>query len=196
MTTAPANPSTDRSPAPGPDVASALDASPTTVGATLGPGLGPTLGELSRRGPLMLVFLRHFGCTFCREAMSDIREQRREIEASPANIALVHSATEAEAGPYLEKFGLADLHRHADPERRLYAAFGLQRGNLAQLFGVKCIMRGFAAGVLEGHGVGPLTGDGFQMPGVFVVRDGAIVREFRHRSAADRPDYSAVARGA
>jgi hypothetical protein len=33
-----------------------------------------------------------------------------------------------------------------------------------------------------------------QLPGVFVIQNGAILREFRHRTAADRPDYVALVR--
>jgi hypothetical protein len=34
-----------------------------------------------------------------------------------------------------------------------------------------------------------LAGDGLQMPGVFLLHRGKVLREFRHESAADRPDY-------
>ena len=37
--------------------------------------------------------------------------------------------------------------------------------------------------------MGGLDGDGFQMPGAFVIKDRAIVRAFRHETAADRPEY-------
>lgn len=53
--------------------------------------------------------------------------------------------------------------------------------------------RGFQAGVIGGHGVGAVEGDGFQMPGVFLVSDKRIVRAFRLRSAGDRPNYEAIA---
>jgi hypothetical protein len=37
---------------------------------------GQTLAVLAKR-PLFLVFLRHFGCTFCRKAVADLSERRR-----------------------------------------------------------------------------------------------------------------------
>jgi hypothetical protein len=43
--------------------------------------------------------------------------------------------------------------------------------------------------MLRGHGIGKLTGDGFRMPGAFVLIDGGVVIEHRATSAADRPDY-------
>ncbi|HEX6217230.1 MAG TPA: hypothetical protein VFZ38_20495, partial [Vicinamibacterales bacterium] len=40
------------------------------------------------------------------------------------------------------------------------------------------------------HGFGVQTVEMMrQLPGVFVIQNGAMVREFRHRSPADRPDY-------
>lgn len=100
---------------------------------------------------------------------------------------------ESEAAPFFAAHGLPDVSRFADPERRLYAAFGLGSGGLADVFGPKVWLRGPLA-LLSGHGVGWSNTDKLQMPGTFLVRGGAIVREFRHASIADRPDYLALGR--
>jgi hypothetical protein len=34
-----------------------------------------------------------------------------------------------------------------------------------------------------------LEGDGTQMPGVFLIHQGRVVRRFVHGNAAERPDY-------
>jgi hypothetical protein len=91
------------------------------------------------------------------------------------------------------RYGLQDVLRISDPSRRLYAAFGLERGTIGQLFGLKVWVRGFYACLLAGHRLGRVVGDGMQMPGVFLIHRGQIVRSFRHRTAADRPDYVALA---
>jgi hypothetical protein len=46
---------------------------------------------------------------------------------------------------------------------------------------------------LKGHGIGTLEGDGFQMPGAFVIHHDHVLRAYRHRTAADRPDYVELA---
>jgi len=138
------------------------------------------------------VFLRHFGCTFCREALADVAAARERLEAAGARVTLVHMAGDREAHTFIARYGLADVARVSDPERQLYRAFELRRGRLGQLFGAKVWWRGLRAGLLDGHGVGALAGDGFQMPGAFVVHEGRIVRRFAHDSAADRPDYCAL----
>nr|WP_256200529.1 hypothetical protein [Verrucomicrobium spinosum] len=42
---------------------------------------GPSLAALSQQSPVLVVFLRHAGCTFCREALADIARVRPAIEA-------------------------------------------------------------------------------------------------------------------
>lgn len=151
-----------------------------------------TIAELSRQGPVLLVFLRHFGCTFCREALADLAARRREIELNGTRIVVVHMSRPDVAAAMFEEYGLLDLDQISDPECELYRAFGLERGDLTQLFGPMVWARGFVAGVLRGHGVGHLQGDGFRMPGVFLVNEGRVVREYRHERASSRPDYAAL----
>ena len=40
---------------------------------------GRTVAEISDNQPAMIIFLRHFGCTFCREALAEISHKRKEI---------------------------------------------------------------------------------------------------------------------
>ncbi|MBN2329237.1 MAG: AhpC/TSA family protein [Candidatus Omnitrophica bacterium] len=150
---------------------------------------GKTLQELSQDNPLLVVFLRHNGCTFCREALADLSQKRAAIEESGVRIALIHMSSEDQAADFFAKYGFDDVPRFSDPDKILYRAFELKRGSFRQLLGWNVWKRGFQACILEGHGVGKLMGDGFQMPGVFLLHRGEIVKEFRHRSAADRPDY-------
>jgi len=156
---------------------------------------GVSVDEISRLSPVLLVFLRHAGCTFCREAMADLAEKRREIESQGTRLVLVHMGTEENSVAFFRKYGLEEVPRLSDPERALYRAFGLPRGSLADLFGPKVWWRGFQAGILGRHGLGRPAGDAFQMPGVFLLFHGEIVRSFRHQSAADRPDYMALVTG-
>jgi hypothetical protein len=39
-----------------------------------------TLAEISAAGKTLVVFLRHGGCTFCREALEDLRVSRGAID--------------------------------------------------------------------------------------------------------------------
>lgn len=153
---------------------------------------GESVLEMSRRGRVMLVFLRHTGCPFCREAMADVRRLRAGIERS-ARLVFVHQAPEDEANRgFFEAAGVGDVPRVSDPERGLYRCVGLRRGGLWAIFGPYIWFRSVQA-MLTGRKLGRMIGDVFQMPGVIVIEDGRIVASYRHRSQADRPDYVGVA---
>ena len=151
---------------------------------------GESVVALSRRGPVLLVFLRHFGCTFCREALADVAANRAAFREAGAEVVLVHMSSTEVAERYFAKYDLVGVPHVSDPACELYRAFGLLKGNFHQLFGLQSWIRGFEAGVVQGHWVGvQQLGDGFQMPGAFSVRDGEVVGEFVHKVASDRPDY-------
>lgn len=148
-----------------------------------------TLLAMSRKRPVMLVFLRHLGCTFCRETLNDLAAQRLAIEANGVTPILVHMATEEYADRFFERYGLSDLARVSDTRQTLYRAFGLARGRIMQLFGPKFMYRQLAAGFKKGQWSGPIVGDSFQMPGVYIIYHGHVIRNYIHQSVADRPNY-------
>lgn len=151
---------------------------------------GNTLQAISSDEPVLLIFLRHFGCTFCREALADIARRREEIESEGVRIVFVHMTNNEIAERYFSRYDLENAEHISDPQCKFYKAFGLVKGNFNQLFGLQSWIRGFQAGVVDGHGIGPMLGDGFQMPGVFVLQNGDIKESFIHKLASDRPDYN------
>jgi peroxiredoxin len=152
---------------------------------------GQTLAALAER-PLFLVFLRHFGCTFCREAVADLSEKRQAIEAKGAPLAFVHLGTEEKAQWFFKPYGLLDVPRLSDPEGHLYQAFGLLRAELRQYLNSESILRMLNAW-FRGHFVGFPAGDIERMPGAFLINRGEIQKAFRHKLVSDRPDYLALA---
>lgn len=149
---------------------------------------GDNLTDLSNRGPVLLVALRHFGCTFCKETLADLKAQLPLIRQKGITPVLVHMADEPTAAEYLNHYGLAHLPRISDPACILYRSLGLRRAGFSQVFGWRSWVRG-AAATVRGHWVGRLVGDGFQMPGAFLLQNGKVVQAFRHRHASDRVDY-------
>ena len=157
---------------------------------------GESLADIAEASPVLLVFLRHFGCSFCREAISDIAKRRKRLEKHGVRVILVHMAPEQKvAEQFFKRYKLYPVDHISDPEKQLYRAFGLGRGTPVQLFGLMNWIRGFQAGVVEGHGFAYHSeeiGDGFQMPGVFVLHKGKVKHSFVHEHAWDRPDYEAI----
>lgn len=151
---------------------------------------GVNLWDLSKESPILLVFLRHFGCVFCREALSDISKQKESLEAKGTKVVFVHMADANIAERYFQRYELEGATHICDPECIFYRAFGLAKGSFTQLFGLSTWIRGFNAGVVKGHGVSTQQlGDGFQMPGLFVIQEGQIKDQYIHKLASDRPDY-------
>lgn len=151
-----------------------------------------TLGGLSDSRPLLVVFLRHAGCTFCRETIADLAKIQQKLQQQGLTVVLVFQGRREATERLIHDYGLLNAKLIADPDRRLYEAFELRRGSLGQLFNWRVWCRGITA-ILRGHGVGSLDGDGFQLPGVFLVHKRKIVQAFRHEYASDRPDYCSIA---
>ena len=102
-------------------------------------------------------------------------------------------SNEEQAGKFFASYGLEDTERVSDPQRKLYRTFKLVRGGLSQLLGLKTLKRMFVAGAINGHGLGKLAGDAYQMPGVFLIHESKIMRAFVHRTVADQPNYVELA---
>jgi peroxiredoxin len=155
---------------------------------------GSSLNEHLAKKPIMLVFLRSFGCTFCREALMDISKRRKEIEKLGSKLVFVHMASFEEGNTYLNKYKLNNATHVSDPECRFYAAFGLVKGSVNQLFGLSTWIRGFGEGGFQrGFSLAQQLGDAFQMPGIFMLQDGEIRTSFTHYYVSDRPNYVQMA---
>jgi peroxiredoxin len=145
--------------------------------------------NISNKKPIMLVFLRHFGCQFCREAMNDVSELRPSLEAKNMELVLVHMAEENIAEAFFRQFNLDGVQHISDPQCRFYTAFGLVSGNFTQLFGIQSWIRGFRLQAKYGTEVGKHLGNNFQMPGAFVISEGIIRDSYIHKYIHDRPNY-------
>ena len=156
---------------------------------------GANLLAVTQASPVLLIFLRHFGCSFCRQTISQIAELRQELEARGVRPVFVHLGTPEIAKAHFDFYGLGDMERIHDPQAALYQhpAFDLRRTSVySHLFKPK-VVAGWLKGVIFSHGIGKIQGDGEQMPGVFFLRGPVIVRSFVHRTIADQPNYLALA---
>lgn len=154
---------------------------------------GESLAELSREQDLLIVCLRHAGCTYCREALADLAQQRSAIREAGARPIVVHMGTIEQGTQMLQRYGCEGIDQVSDPTRRVYGALQLHLATLTELLGVRTFWRALVGGVVFRYGFGPFVGSGLQMPGAFIIRDGKILKAFRHQSPADRPNYIELA---
>jgi hypothetical protein len=152
---------------------------------------GSPIAAVAADSPALVIFLRSFGCTFCREAMDDVSRRQKEIRETGAGIVFVHAASPEEAAPWFAKYGLSGVTTISDPDLAHYKAFGLGRTSAATMVDPEVWMRGAACAISHGFGAQSYAMMR-QLPGIFVVQGTEILAEFRHRSPADRPDYIAL----
>lgn len=151
---------------------------------------GHDILELSNQNPILLVFLRHFGCIFCKESLYDISKKRDNIVQNGIQIVFVHMSSPEIAETYFNDNGLSDFEHISDPDCNLYASFGLTKGSFSQLFGLKTWIRGFeVAATKQIFPQSASIGDGLQMPGIFLLKSGEVIESFIHHSVADKPNY-------
>lgn len=157
---------------------------------------GESIDELSSKQDVLLVFLRHAGCTFCRETLDELKKARQQWQEQSLLPVVVHMGSIEQGVEMMKRYNLEDCPVISDPQCQLFRAYQLPRGTWKQLFGLRVWIEGFKAAILKGYGFGKLVGDGFQMSGAFVVRDGLIVRAYPSQDAADscswKPALTAV----
>lgn len=151
---------------------------PLAEKVTLDGGEMTTWAELIGQEPVAVVVLRHFGCTFCREHVADLRNLPVD------RVVFVAMATPQEAAQFRKK--MRSPHRFVcDPDAKIYDHVGLGRGTVGQMFGLKVWIRG-AQAAAKGHGVGRPIGDPWRLSGTFVVDpQGTVTWAHESRDASD-----------
>lgn len=150
-----------------------------------------SLLEASLERRVLVVFLRHFGCKFCQEALEDLSNLKPKLDSSNILLVLIHMEPKATSDNHLEKWGLTDVIALSDPTRYWYQRFGLEGGAKSTLSGFRNMVRSVQKSIdvsKFGYGVSAQI-DVKQMPGVFVIEGGEVSGSYYHKSFSDRPDY-------
>lgn len=151
---------------------------------------GSSLYDLSMESPILVVFLRHFGCIFCRESLQDLAKKQAQLSLKGIKLVFVHMSDDQTAASYFEEYGIEDYNSISDPACEIYSQFGLTKGSFNQLFGLQVMLRGIQSMVKERTAFSiKQIGDGFQMPGIFLLNKGKVEDSYIHKKASDRPDY-------
>jgi len=122
-----------------------------------------------------------------------LSDHRKSIEAAGTQLAFVHPSPENEAEPFFTRYQLADLPRISDSGGDSYRAFKLDRIGVLDFLKPKAMWRAFQSAVLKGQGMGRISGDEFQLPGVFVVHKGIIEKSYFYKQPWEHPDFLAMA---
>ena len=140
--------------------------------------------------PAVIVWLRHFGCVFCREQVAEIRANRAAIEALGGGIAFVGNGGPRYAKAFKESFA-PDVTVLTDPDLRSYRTIGARSGILKTIgpqawkAGIRALRSGARQTSVKGHP--------YQQGAVMVLTPGDhIVYSYLSRVAGDHPSVSSV----
>ncbi len=140
-------------------------------------------------GATLLVFLRHFGCMFCREVVRDLRVVAESTPDFP-KILFVYQGSR-EQGRYFFGRHWPGVSAIADEPKFFYRGFGLKQGGLRELAGRGVWTAGLRA-MGKGNRMGMPIGDPLTMPGYFVVKGSEIIWSFHPELASDHPEFSKI----
>ena len=151
---------------------------------------GENLLAISMRKPVLLFFLRHFGCVFCKEALTELGQKKKELNDLGIELVFVHMSVDSVAKKYFEKYDLDNAIHISDVDQHYYKEFGLAKGTFSQLYGLQTWFRGFSANNRQHKlELAKALGDSTQMPGIFMIDKGEIKDSYVHKRASDKPDY-------
>jgi hypothetical protein len=154
---------------------------------------GQPLNALADGTPALLVFLRHAGCTFCRQTLADLARVREQLQDRGVVVVLVHQSSEEAMHVLLQRYGLSDLPVVHDPNRLLYKHFGLETGSWWQVANPWVVWKSAISAFAQRHGLSRPDGDPRQMSGVFAVAEHRVRAAYFHRQSSDRPDFVRIA---
>lgn len=137
-------------------------------------GAPVSLASLWANGPVLLSFLRHFGCIFCRERLCQLEKRQAEFVAAGLPIVALALGQPRHAQRY---GGLLapSLTCLAAPTDSAYTAYGIAHSAASPSSITKVLGAGLRA-ALAGNVQGRATGDQFFLGATFVIEHGGRVR--------------------
>jgi hypothetical protein len=153
-------------------------------------GTPAPLADLWSDHPAVIVWLRHFGCVFCREQVAEIRAVRSAIEALGGGIAFVGNGT-PRAAAWFQKGFAPDATVLTDPDLVSYRAIGARSGLRSTLgpqawgAGIRAFRSGARQSTTKGHA--------YQQGGLVIMAPGnKVLYQYVSRAAGDHAPVPAV----
>lgn len=155
------------------------------------------LSSLWSRKPVVLAFTRHFGCTQCKEMLDELTTGKKAIEKAGLDLVVIMQGTPEATGEFAKQYapGLLVL---ADPDRKAYRAYGLERGNLFQTFFNPKVWTAISRARKKGYRVEqpPPGQDAMQMSGTFIIStEGRVLLPYYYDNIADHPTLELLLKG-
>ncbi|MEO8355870.1 MAG: peroxiredoxin-like family protein [Chloroflexota bacterium] len=156
------------------------------------------LASVWKKQVLILAFTRHFGCPQCKEMVDNLVTVLPDFKNRNLALVIVTQGTPQEAKVFCEQRAAGVLCL-ADPERKAYEAYGLERANLWQSFLSLNVWHSNRRLKRErgwNTELPPKGQDAMQMAGTFVIApDGRIRLPYYYDDIADHPSVDLLLHG-
>ena len=137
---------------------------------------------------VLIVFVRHFGCIFCRQRLGHLKALLSQFAEVNTQVAVIGNGTELMAQAFADDLNL-DVPLYTDPKRETYRLAGMKR-NFG--LGPRSILNA-ARSWKDGYRQGAIAGDVWQQGGAMVVQtDAQVVWHQPDTEAGDVIDFEAI----
>jgi len=142
------------------------------------------MGSLWESRPILLAMMRHFGCIFCKEQVTQLSTHRARIRAAGGELIILGNGTPQQAAWFIEDYKV-EAPVYTDPDLVSHGLLGAKRGNIID---PRVVLRG-ASAVLHGFRQTKTMGPAALNGGIFVITP-ANEMPYRYisRFAGDHPD--------
>ena len=154
---------------------------------------GHDLLSLSHQQPILLIFLPHAASPLFSDCIAHIHRQRQAVTQQGTRLVLVRPNRAERMLTALQKAGLAEEEYVSDTDYTMYNTFNLKRATLRQIFSPQSWKQGWVSQGLAHTNLNELIGDGFRMPGIFLIYQGEMRKSYHYEHTTDQPDFALLA---
>ncbi len=149
-------------------------------------------GQLYAARPTLIVFVRHFGCIFCRERLADLASALPLLQEKGMGAVAIGNGTPLMAEAFSDTLKV-DIPIYTDPSREVFKKAQMKRNFGLGFATIKQGLRSWKAG----HRQGAVAGDPWQQGGCMLINpQGEILAAERDHRAGDIIDFQATIRHA
>jgi len=156
------------------------------------------LSSLWKEQVLILAFTRHFGCPQCKEMVDMLTDVAPDIKSKGLDLAFITQGIPETANAFCEERAPGQLCL-ADPERKAYRAYRLERATIWQTFLSWRVWQSNKRLKRErgwNTDMPPAGQDAMQLAGTFVIStDGRIRLPYYYDNIADHPPVDLLMHG-
>jgi peroxiredoxin len=131
--------------------------------------------------PLVLVFLRHLGCTFCRQQLAELARDHAQFVSAGAEIACVAQGDAKVGKAYAILAALPFPLLLCGDDLTAYQRYGLIQARFRSMLNPIMVMKGIAS-LLQGYKQTEVIGNARQLGGAFVIDRAGVVRYAHHNA--------------